>query len=243
MQDGWEVLYQRNHAMLAAALASAWDEDLRVHPPRLWSETLVAIAQHDDEENFWSEDNTHLNDMGAPLDFTRTSSALKLKKVRFVTAQAERQHRWIATLIARHHLHIYQQARQEHTDLNDFLDQQAEAVERWLAELSIEKDLLERTYAIMRWCDRLSLILCKRQVPVMGRELDIAPGPDSNMIRIWRGEDDSLRLSKWVFGPDKILFEAEARLLEQPTFEDGEELRMALDSARVVERHWQFERV
>jgi hypothetical protein len=44
MQNGWEVLYQRNHAMLAAALASAWDEDLRVHPPSLWSETLVAIA-------------------------------------------------------------------------------------------------------------------------------------------------------------------------------------------------------
>jgi hypothetical protein len=77
----------------------------------------------------------------------------------------------------------------------------------------------------------------------MGRELDVAPGPDGDMIRIWRDEDDNLRLSKWVFQQDKIPFEAEARLLEQPTFEDGEALRQALDCAQVVEeRHWQFER-
>ena len=239
-ERGWEVIYQRNHAMLAAALANAWGADFKVHPPRLWTETIVAVAQHDDEENFWSEDRSHLSDVGAPLDFRSEEGAVVLEKARYVTQQAKRQHRWIAALIARHHEHIYQDARKDNADLDAFLTGESKNIATWLDDLDISKETLEATYAIMRWSDRLSLILCQNQVPDMQRQLDITTGPDGEMIRVWKGASGDLHLSEWVFHQDEIAFDVESRLLTGSSYADGAELRQALDEAQVTLKQWRF---
>jgi hypothetical protein len=64
-QTGWEVIYQPAHALLATTIASHWWEDQR---PTRWIETLVALAQHDDETENWTGCD-HLTEAGAPLDF------------------------------------------------------------------------------------------------------------------------------------------------------------------------------
>ena len=64
-QTGWEVIYQQAHALLATKIAAHWRVDQR---PERWIETLVALAQHDDESSDWTG-NGHLTDSGAPLDF------------------------------------------------------------------------------------------------------------------------------------------------------------------------------
>mgnify|MGYP000754117155 CR=1 FL=1 len=47
VEKGWEIIYHRGHALLAAELAAHWRAADR---PERWIETLAAIMQHDDME-------------------------------------------------------------------------------------------------------------------------------------------------------------------------------------------------
>lgn len=64
-QKGWEVIYHRAHALLAAEIAAQWNVKER---PMRWLETIAAISHHDDLEKEW--EGKHITDAGAPLDFT-----------------------------------------------------------------------------------------------------------------------------------------------------------------------------
>lgn len=64
-ENGWEIIYHRAHALLAAQIAGAChqeDDSLRI------VDTIAAISHHDDLEKEWSEDQ--LTSAGAPMDFT-----------------------------------------------------------------------------------------------------------------------------------------------------------------------------
>nr|WP_281261363.1 DUF3891 family protein [Chamaesiphon polymorphus] len=63
--NGWEIIYHRAHALLAAQIAGYWqtpDDTTRL------VDTIAAIAHHDDLEREW--EGNHLTKAGAPLDFT-----------------------------------------------------------------------------------------------------------------------------------------------------------------------------
>ncbi len=53
IENGWEVIYHRAHALLAAQLASQWR---RADAPARLYETIAAISHHDDLEREWEED-------------------------------------------------------------------------------------------------------------------------------------------------------------------------------------------
>jgi hypothetical protein len=74
-QTSWEVIYQSAHALLATQISAHWRADQR---PKRWLETLVALAQHDDEVREWTGRN-HLTDASAPLDFALSKSASLLQ--------------------------------------------------------------------------------------------------------------------------------------------------------------------
>lgn len=50
--EGWEIITQRAHALLAAELVAPWKTE--EHPP-CWVAILAALVQHDDEENYWGD--------------------------------------------------------------------------------------------------------------------------------------------------------------------------------------------
>jgi hypothetical protein len=104
------------------------------------------------------------------------------------------------------------------------------------------KDELERAYALLGWGDRLSLILCRREVPERDRFIDISPGPDGTMIRVGQREDGTLTLDPWVFEVDQATFSVEARLLRQLQFKDEAEFLAAMDAAEIQQREWHFRR-
>lgn len=47
-EDGWEIILQRNHALLAAQICAHWKTS---NQPKQWIETLIACADHDDASN------------------------------------------------------------------------------------------------------------------------------------------------------------------------------------------------
>ncbi len=82
-ERGWEVIYHRAHALLAAQIAGHWHSKDR---PQRIIETVAAISHHDDLEREWEGKN--LTPAGTPLDFTldKETDLKKWKQARVMSA-------------------------------------------------------------------------------------------------------------------------------------------------------------
>ncbi len=236
LKDGWEIIYQRSHANLAAMLVAAWCKEDHV---ARWTELIIATAQHDDQEMFWN-DSVHLTAIGAPLDFTQSPLDTSRMEAELVIANAYRQGLWIALLISMHNSFLYEPKRGEDDNLDIFLEKQAENQKVWREMLGYTQAISDAAYSFLRWADRLSLILCRRQIPARGRQLDIAPTFNGEMTRIVQQDDGILCIDPWVFEDDELAVSVEVRRLKQLKFKSEEEFRDALDEAEIEHRQWTF---
>ncbi len=93
--DGWDVIYHRAHALLAAQLGGQWQ---RSNAPVCFYETIAAISHHDDLEKEWKGD--HLTESGAPLDFTlgEEPPEVSLEKLKKHLEDSLYRGRWVAFL-------------------------------------------------------------------------------------------------------------------------------------------------
>jgi hypothetical protein len=238
LKDGWEIIYQRSHANLAAMLIAAWQE--KDHVPR-WTELIIATAQHDDQEMFWSE-TQHLTDIGAPLDFAEAELDTARMQAQLVIDNAYRQGVWIALLISMHNSFLYEPMRGQDAKLDEFLDRQLRVQDDWRKRLGYSRKEVETAYSFLSWADRLSLILCRREIPERERELDVAPGPDGKMIRVMQRDDETLVLNPWIFEENEVRVSIEVRRLRQLKFKSEQELHRMLDKAEIEVREWHFKK-
>ncbi len=236
LKDGWEIIYQRSHANLAAMLVAAWRESDHVSR---WTELVIATAQHDDQEMFWSN-STHLTDIGAPLDFSQGELNTRQMQAQLVIDNAYRQGVWIALLISRHSSFLYEPMRGEDTNLDEFVNTQKANQKRWRKQLGYTQTKVDEAYSFLRWADRMSLILCRREIPERQRELDVAPGKNGEMIRVMQREDGTLVLDPWIFDDDELRVSIEVRRLDQLKFESEGAFQETLDAADIEIREWCF---
>jgi hypothetical protein len=247
-ETGWEIIYQRAHALLAGQIAYHWRQEER---PARWFETLAAITQHDDSTREW-EDEDQLTPAGAPLHF-RLGSAVALRQPREVTTNSQYQGRWVALLTSMHVSHLYGAMRDDDARIAAFLDEQSANQARWRKELKVSQAEANSAYAIMQWCDALSLILCQRQLPPAGRAIEISRGPDGRRYDAVQREDTadedgskagsaciSLTVQPWPFEPSQFSVSIEASYIDQLTFRSDTELRAALQAARIDPITWRF---
>ena len=233
-ENGWEVIYHRAHALLAAQLGGQWRR--KDSPVRLY-ETIAAISHHDDLEREW--EGNELTPAGAPLDFTLDKKT-DLKKLRELTTNARYRGRWVAMLISMHVSFLNEGKRGESSELDSFLDEQLTHQEQWRQELKISKQDAEEAYAFMQLCDRLSLILCQHNLPVGERALEIAKGPGEKRYDVIQLKDDKVTVKPWPFEEEQFTVNVEACYLNQLKFEDNAELTQALQTAPIQVLEWTF---
>ncbi|MBD2355882.1 DUF3891 family protein [Tolypothrix sp. FACHB-123] len=232
--NGWEIIYHRAHALLAAQLAGQWRR--KNAPARLY-ETLAAISHHDDLEKEWEEDI--VTEAGAPMDFTLKHST-NLDKIDKLAKNALYRGRWVALLISKHISRLYEGKRGQGAEFDQFLDEQLENQKRWRQELGIEKTSVEAAYAFMQWCDRLSLILCQQELPADERWLEISKGPDDRRYDIMLRGDSLVTVNPWPFEDEKFTVNIEACDITQLKFKDSTELSQALQEAPIKILEWTF---
>lgn len=236
LQDGWEVIYQRSHAHLAALLVAAWRTADRI--PN-WTDLIIATAQHDDQEMFWNEVD-HLTEIGAPMDFAVAELNTRRLQAQLVIDNARRQGTLIALLISLHNSFLYETMRGKDKLLDAFLDRQRKDQKAWLRQLKWSQEQAAKAYALLRWSDRMSLILCRRELPDNERALEVEPTPDGDMVQVRLRDDGSLSLDPWVFEQDLVKTSVEVRRLRQLKFSSERELQRALDTAKIEVREWEF---
>jgi hypothetical protein len=236
--NGWEVIYHRAHALLAAQLAGQWRR--KDAPARLY-ETLAAISHHDDLEKEWEEDT--LTEAGAPKDFTLDSNTdvdAGVDKLAELAKNALYRGRWVALLISMHISRLNEPSRGKGSKLDKFLDEQLQNQQRWRKELGIKKEEVDAAYAFMQWCDRLSLILCQQELPADERFLEISKGPEGQRYDIMQRSDNLVVVKPWPFQDDKFTVNVEACDVSQVKFQSSTELTQALQKAPIKVLEWTF---
>ncbi|HEX8349913.1 MAG TPA: DUF3891 family protein [Hymenobacter sp.] len=233
--DGWQIIYQQAHALLAAQLAWHWEP---FGPADRWVGILAATAQHDDEQEHW---NGHygLTPAGAPANFTMKE--FSLKQATGVLHAARFQGQWRSLLTSMHLSFLYEPLRGQKKELDAFLDEQQASQERWRKALKTNKKEAQQAYDLMQWCDRLSLILCRHELPEMGRALEISAGPDGRRYDVARpGLTGPVTVTPWPFAAKEFTVSVEASTLSQLQFENDAELAAALRVAPVQTLHWEL---
>ena len=234
INDGWEVIYQRAHALLAVKLAHTWRKQ---DHSSYWVDLLAAIAQHDNDQPDLGVDQ--LTPQGAPADFMIASGS-PLKQARQVVEDAAYQGLYVALMTSLHTSYIYRDKTESDSDFATFLEEQAQAQERWRRALGLKKAEVERDYAVMQWCDRLSLVLCKNELPEDERRLEATRMPDGKGSFVWQRADRSVGVEPWPFEPVEVEFGVETRVLTQLSFKNPEVLREALNAAPTRVKSWSF---
>lgn len=234
VENGWEIIYHRAHALLAAQIAGHWR---RADAPERLYETLAAISHHDDLEQEW--EGNELTEAGAPLDFTLNQSA-EIEPLKQHIANARYRGRWVTLLISKHVCFLNQDKWGTSKEWDAFLNEQIQNQEQWRQDLGIEKEDRERAYQFMRWCDRLSLILAQKHVPAAGRSLEITSGIDGQRYDIRELSDGCLTVEPWTFEEDEFTVNVEASCLTELKFADNDALVKALLEAPIKVLEWTF---
>ncbi len=234
---GWQIIYQQAHALLAAQLLHQWPADLLAAPDQ-WVGLLAAAAQHDDEQPHWTG-HYGLTPAGAPANFTM--QPFSLEQATGVLRAARFQGRWRSLLTSMHLSTLYESMRGQQPEVDAFLDEQKASQQQWRRELKIKKADADRAYALLHWCDRLSLILCRHEVPEMGRALEIYQGPGGQTHEVLRPQPDGpLTVRPWPFGQPQFSVSVEATELHQLRFENDNELAAALQAAPITTLRWEL---
>ncbi|MBV8886827.1 MAG: DUF3891 family protein [Chroococcidiopsidaceae cyanobacterium CP_BM_RX_35] len=235
-ETGWEVIYHRAHALLAAEIAGEWKRTKT--PVRLY-ETIAAISHHDDLEREW--EGNQLTEAGTPLDFTLDKNTA-IGKLRDLVKNARYRGRWVAMLISLHVSFLNEPKRGESAELDSFLDGLLEQQQQWRQELQLSQSEVESAYAFMQWCDQLSLILCQRALPAGGRALEISHGPDGKRYDVRQRDNSHVGVEPWPFDAEQFIVEVEACYLNQVKFTSNDELTAALQKAPIQVLEWTFEK-
>jgi len=233
---GWQVIYQQAHALLASQLAWHWPPTL---PPAQWVGLLAAIAQHDDEQAAWRGRGGHhgLTAAGAPANFAQLP--FSMEQAQGVLAAARFQGRWRSLLTGLHLSCLYEGLRGQSQEITAFLDELRARQQQWRRALKLRKSAAEQAYALLHWCDRLSLILCRHEIPEMGRAVEIFHGPDGRRYDLHRPRPEGpVHIAPWPFAAPEIEVSVEASVLTQLQFRDDAALAAALRAAPVETLRW-----
>lgn len=230
LKEGWEIIFQRSHEMLAMQLALCWQKRNR---PERWAEFVSAVAEHDNRQEAWAG-KRFLSPSDTPLDFSQ--KGFSLEQARGVTEVSQYKSRYVALLISMHTSFLYEPQRGKNATTDQFLDDQLQMQQHLRKSLNMSREKASKEYRLLNWFDRFSLILCKNELPAEEGRLQIFPEEDPSHS-IWQGAD-TVFLYPWPFEETEIKVWVEARHLKQIKFENDQELAAALLATQVKEKYW-----
>lgn len=231
-EQGWEIITQRAHGLLAAQFGMQWRFAER---PSRWLETLLAIAEHDDAEvELDSEDL--LTPQGGPVNFAmKTFNQEHCERLsRFSITKS----RYIALLTSMHMEFLHREEEKVNDQAKEFLVQQRRLQEEWRKDLKLEKEAVKKTYSLLEWCDAFSLLICQKQLQPERRSIEISQGPDGERYQLYQVDSNKLTINPWPFETPAFSVSYETRLISQLQFKDSSAFREQFHKAKVTEVVW-----
>lgn len=235
-EEGWQVITQRAHGILAAQLAMQWRTKDR---PERWTETVLAIAEHDDAEVELDGENL-LTPTGGPLNFDMKT--FELEHCQKLSMLSQTKNRYMALLTSLHMEFLYGKEEATNAEAAAFLKEQKDLQEQWRKELGMQKEEALRIYDLLEWCDACSLLICQGMQQPEKRKLEISTGPDKEIYRLAQVDEETLTVEPWPFEAKTFAVSFEWRTIAQLQFRSSEEFRQAFLQAPVSETRWTMQK-
>lgn len=223
-QNGWQVITQRSHGLLAAQVCARWNHSER---PERWVDTLIATAEHDDVFNEL-ETGPLVNPTGGPVDFKMNVFDQSLSQQ--LIGRAEMKGSFIALLIFRHIVFTHGGEPRA----KPFLSKLKKKESAWLKITGVSKKEVDSAYELLEFCDALSLLICQDRVPPQGRKVEISTGPTGKLYGLYCSEG-CLTISPWPFENDTFTVAYELRQLRWLTYKDDADFRNAMKKAKPIQ--------
>jgi hypothetical protein len=217
----WEIIAQRNHALLAAQICANWKTAKQL--PR-WTEILVAVAEHDDVFNEL-ESGPLVNGNGGPVNFK--DNVFNPKASRKLLDMAASKGSFIALLTGRHVDFTHGKEPSAKTFIQKLRKDQA-ALLKISGATNTEVD---RAYELLEFCDAFSLLLCQGEIQPERRSVEISSGPDRTAYSL-HAEHDRLVVCPWPFEAHSFEVTLEVRTLSQLIFSSNQQFRKLFKKAR-----------
>jgi len=237
-KNGLSIIYHAAHGLLAGKIANQIDCKYRPEP---WFESLVAVTEHDDRQlNF--EEKSYLSEVGIPLDFTEEQPTIHeiLKRMKQVIISTKNKSSWTRLLVSYHIEFLYGKLQSESKKISSFFKTESIA-RKAIHELYDCSDKKAReSYEFLRFCDRLSLILCHNKVPEQGRKLEINRSISNKRFFIYKLENDTLSVKPWLFEADSFKLSVEKRSMDYSYFSSEQEFETTLNNCSPTLLKWQF---
>ncbi len=215
--NGWKIINQRSHGLLAAMLAYEYAIDL---PSQVLVPTLIAIAEHDDGVQETNQEK-NLTEAGAPRHFmvsdhSKKSDLTQLLNVMEISGSKSQLNALLTSL----HLKFLYSGRKdgEDQDLDAFLKNQEKLRQEALKNLRMDKKYADRLYRLLEWCDAFSLLICMDKIQPKGRKMEISQSPDGDMNQTFYKANKEITVEPWVFKNTTFQVFYEYRILEQLKF-------------------------
>lgn len=215
--DGWKIITQRSHGLLAAMLAFQFEIDL---PNEIMVPTLIAIAEHDDGVAE-TEERKNLTDAGAPRHFLVRDGAVKtdLKQYQNVMELATSKSQINALLTSMHLKFIFtNHVNEKDKQMQTFLKDQEKNRKELLNNLNFDNKFASRLYRFVEWCDAFSLLICMDKIQPEGRKMEISESPDGVINQVFYKEDNLITVTPWPFKQDRFTVFYEYKIIEQLKF-------------------------
>ena len=231
-ETGWEIILQRTHGNLAAQIAARWKKQER---PERWTETLLAIGEHDDAQTELEQDDL-ITENGGPVNFKMKT--FELAHCRQMIDFSLSKSRYIALLTSMHINFLHVKEAQQNAEAKVFLAKQETLRAEWRKALNIASEEAEKNYALLEWADAFSLLICQRQYQPEQRSVEIGSGPHRQAHQLIRLDEETLTVKPWPFEEDQFTVRYDSRLLPQLSFVDSEAFKQSLLAAEVTENVW-----
>lgn len=223
---GLHIIFHEAHGLLAGKIANEIATEYR---PIHWFETLIAVCEHDDRQlNFDEKD--YLSDLGVPLDFTEDKSTVLevIERMNRILKSAGNKSLWTKLLISYHLEFIYSDLKEDNKKVTEFFINEEQVRKHILKLFNISDKKARSYYEFLRFCDRLSLILCKDEAPDANRLLEINTSINGETYFIKKIDNDELTITPWIFGSSEFEISVEERILKEIQFSSSKQFETVL---------------
>jgi hypothetical protein len=231
-QEGWKIITQRSHGLLAAMIAYQYNIDL---PVEIMVPVLVAIAEHDDGVTETLAQK-NLTDAGAPRNFTVPDGNTKTDLTQLLSLiEIGNSKSQLNGLLSSLHLKFLYDGDKRKTDkgLDDFLKDQEQYRTTLLKNLHIDKKFAAKLYRFLEWSDAFSLLICLDKIQHMGRKMEISKSPDGDINMVYYKPNKDISVEPWPFRSSSFKVFYEYKILEQLQFNSIEAFNEAFKAAKV----------
>ncbi|UKT65752.1 DUF3891 family protein [Pedobacter mucosus] len=221
-KDGWEIVTQRSHGLLAAQICARWKI---TDQPQRWVETLIAVAEHDDVYNEFERDPL-INSSGGPVDFKMTSfdKDASTKLIDMAVTKSS----FIALMIAKH----INFTHGDDSKAKPFLADLKKKENGWLKSAISSPAEVSEAYELLEFCDAFSLLICQEMIQPEQRSIEISSGP-GGVSYSFTAKEENLIVTPWPFELPEFQVSFECRTLKQLSYSNNNEFRKMLRLAPV----------